>query len=137
VLAARVLDDEAAIKRLEAIVHPLVRQSEARFLAQAAGAPVVVLDIPLLFETGGDARVDAVVVVSASAEVQRARVLARPGMTPAKLDAILAKQMRDSEKRARAHFVVDSGRGVDSARAQVRGILRAVAGCPGRRTDVR
>jgi dephospho-CoA kinase len=136
-LAARVLDDEAAIKRLEAIVHPLVRQSEARFLAHAAGAPVVVLDIPLLFETGGDARVDAVVVVSAPAEVQRARVLERPGMTQAKLDAILAKQMPDSEKRARAHFVVDSGRGVDSARAQVRGILRALAGCAGRRTDVR
>ena len=85
------LDDEAAIKRLEAIVHPLVRESETRFLAAAAArrARVVVLDIPLLFETGGDARVDAVVVVSAPAEVQRARVLERPGMTPAKLDAIL------------------------------------------------
>jgi dephospho-CoA kinase len=95
----------------------------------------VVLDIPLLFETGGDARVDAVVVVSAPFEVQRARVLARPGMTQAKLDAILAKQMPDSEKRARAHFVVDSSRGVDSARDQVRGILRAVAAAPGRKTE--
>jgi dephospho-CoA kinase len=135
-LAARVLDDEAAIKRLEAIVHPLVRESETRFLAAAAaqGARLVVLDIPLLFETGGEARVDAVVVVSAPAEVQRARVLARPGMTPAKLDAILAKQVPDSDKRERAHFVVDSARGVDSARAQVRGILRAMAALPGRRT---
>jgi dephospho-CoA kinase len=132
-LAARVLDDAAAIKQLEEIVHPLVRKSEAEFLARAAGAPVVVLDIPLLFETGGDGRVDAVVVVSAPAEVQRTRVLARTGMTQAKLDAILAKQMPDSEKRARAHFVVDSSRGVDSARDQVRGILRAVAAAPGRR----
>jgi dephospho-CoA kinase len=137
-LAARVLDDEAAIKRLEAIVHPLVRESETRFLAAAAaqGARIVVLDIPLLFETGGEERVDAVVVVSAPAEVQRARVLARPGMTPAKLDAILAKQVPDSDKRARAHFVVDSARGVDSARVQVRGILRAVASLSGRTTKV-
>jgi dephospho-CoA kinase len=131
-LAACVLDDAGAIRQLEAIVHPLVRQSETRFLAATAGARLVVLDIPLLFETGGDGRVDAVVVVSAPAEVQHARVLARSGMTPAKLDAILANQMPDSEKRARAHFVVDSSRGVDSARAQVRGILRAVAGAPGR-----
>ena len=133
-LAARVLDDAAAIKRLEEIVHPLVRESEQKFLAAAAvqAARVVVLDIPLLFETGGDARVDAVVVVSAPPEVQRARALERPGMTAAKLDAIMAKQMADSEKRARAHFVVDSSRGIDSARAQVHGILRAVASLPGR-----
>jgi len=133
-LAARVLDDAAAIKRLEEIVHPLVRESEQRFLAASAAqaARVVVLDIPLLFETGGDARVDAVVVVSAPPEVQRARALERPGMTAAKLDAIMAKQMADSEKRARAHFVVDSSRGIDSARAQVHGILRAVASLPGR-----
>jgi dephospho-CoA kinase len=133
-LAARVLADEAAIKRLEAIVHPLVRESEVRFLAAAAGrgSRIVVLDIPLLFETGGEQRVDAVVVVSAPAEVQRARVLERPGMTPAKLDAILGKQVPDSEKRARAHFVVDSSRGLDSAGVQVRGILRAVAALPGR-----
>jgi dephospho-CoA kinase len=134
-LATRVLDDPDAIKRLEAIVHPLVRHSETRFLTAAAaqGARVVVLDIPLLFETGGDARVDAVVVVSAPSEVQRTRALARPGMTAAKLDAILRQQMPDSEKRARAHFVVDSSRGLDSARAQVRGILRALAALPGRR----
>jgi dephospho-CoA kinase len=133
-LAARVLDDAAAIKQLEAIVHPLVREAERRFLAQAAakGARLVVLDIPLLFETGGDQRVDAVVVVSAPAEIQRARALARPGMTAAKLDAILQKQMPDAEKRARAHFIVDSSRGIDSARAQVHGILRAVAALPGR-----
>lgn len=133
-LAARVLDDAAAIKRLEEIVHPLVRESEQRFLAASAAqaARVVVLDIPLLFETGSDARVDAVVVVSAPPEVQRARALERPGMTAAKLDAIMAKQMADSEKRARAHFVVDSSRGIDSARAQVHGILRAVASLPGR-----
>jgi dephospho-CoA kinase len=133
-LAARVLDDPAAIKRLEEIVHPLVRESERRFLAAAAAqyARAVVLDIPLLFETGGEARVDAVVVVSAPPAVQRARVLERPGMTPAKLAAILQKQVADSDKRARAHFVVDSSRGIDSARAQVHGILRAVAPLPGR-----
>ena len=133
-LAARVLDDAAAIERLEEIVHPLVRDSEQEFLAAAAarGARIVVLDIPLLFETGGEARVDAVVVVSAPPAVQRARALERPGMTAAKLDAIMAKQMADSDKRARAHFIVDSSRGLDSARAQVHGILRAVASLPGR-----
>jgi dephospho-CoA kinase len=133
-LAERVLDDPGAIARLEAIIHPLVRESEAKFLtdARARGEPVVVLDIPLLFETGGEHRVDAVVVVSAGAEAQRARVLGRPGMTPAKLEAIVAKQVPDVEKRRRAHFIVDSSRGLDSARAQVHGILRAVAGLPGR-----
>ena len=133
-LAERVLDDAPAIKRLEAIVHPLVRASEERFLAAAAAraARIVVLDIPLLLETGGAGRVDAVVVVSAPPELQRARAAERPGMTPEKLHAILAKQMPDSEKRARAHFVVDSSRGMDSARAQVHGILRAVAAASGR-----
>jgi dephospho-CoA kinase len=134
-LAARVLDDGEAIARLEAIVHPLVRAAETRFLTDAAarGTRVVVLDIPLLFETKAESRVDAVVVVSAPADTQRVRALARPGMTPARLQAILQKQMPDSEKRARAHFVVDSSGGIDSARAQVHGILRAVAGAPGRR----
>jgi dephospho-CoA kinase len=133
-LAERVLDDPAAIRRLEAIIHPLVRESEVKFLADAAARaePVVVLDIPLLFETGGEQRVDAVVVVSAGAEAQRNRVLGRPGMTESKLEAILAKQMPDVEKRRRAHFVVDSSGGLDSARAQVHGILRAIAGLPGR-----
>jgi dephospho-CoA kinase len=134
-LAALVLDDKAAIERLEAIVHPLVRESSTRFLQEAAarGNRVVLLDIPLLFETGGVERVDAIVVVSAPTDVQRRRVLGRADMTPAKLDAILARQMPDDEKRRRAHFVVDTSRDFDSARAQVHGILRAVAAMPGRR----
>jgi dephospho-CoA kinase len=134
-LAAQLVGNADAIKRLEAIVHPLVRAASQRFLdAQGArGARVVVLDIPLLFETGGEKRVDAVVVVSAPAEVQRARVLGRAGMTAERLDTLLARQMSDAEKRARAHFVVDSSRSFDSARAQVHGILRAVAALPGGR----
>jgi len=134
-LAARVLDAPAALRALEAIVHPLVRQAEARFLAQARsrGAKVVVLDIPLLLETAGDRRVDAIVVVSAPGDVQRQRVLERAGMTPEKLDALLARQMADSEKRRRADFVVDTSRGFDAARAQVKEILRAVATMPKRR----
>ena len=134
-LAARVLDDPAALRRLEAIVHPLVRAAKERFLgeARARGAKVVVLDIPLLFETAGEQRVDAVVVVSAPAEIQRERVLERPGMTPDKLDALLARQMADAEKRQRADFVVDTSRGFDAARAQVQEILRAVATMPKRR----
>jgi dephospho-CoA kinase len=136
-LAARVLDDPEALKRLEAIVHPLVRAQEVRFLteAMAQGATVVVLDIPLLFEIGGQDRVDAVVVVSAPSALQRERVLTRPDMSAGKLDAILAKQTPDEEKRRRAHFVVDSSRSFDSARAQIHGILRAVAAMPGRRRD--
>ena len=134
-LAARVLGDAAALKRLEAIVHPLVQQAEERLLAEAEarGERIAVLDIPLLFETGGDRRVDAVVVVSAPPEVQRARVLERPGMTMEKLEAILAKQMPDAEKRARADFVVDTAQGYEAARAQVRAILDAVATMPQRR----
>jgi dephospho-CoA kinase len=134
-LAARVLGDAAALKRLEAIVHPLVQQAEQHLLAEARarGEKIAVLDIPLLFETGGDGRVDAVVVVSAPPEVQRARVLERPGMTIEKLDAILAKQMPDAEKRARADFVVDTSQGYEAARAQVRAILGAVATMPQRR----
>ena len=134
-LAARVLEDAAAMARLELIVHPLVHKSQQAFLAaaQGRGEPIVVLDIPLLLETDAGDRVDAVVVVSAPPAVQRARVLARPGMSEAKLAAILHKQMPDVEKRRRAHFVVDSSRGVDSVERQVCGILRAVAGLPGRR----
>jgi dephospho-CoA kinase len=134
-LAERVLADPAALKRLEAIVHPLVQASERRFLAEAEarGEPVVVLDIPLLFETGAQARVDAVVVVSAPAQVQRARVLERPGMTAEKLDAILAQQMPDAEKRRRADFVVDTSRSFEEARAQMRAVLAAVATMPRRR----
>jgi dephospho-CoA kinase len=134
-LAACVVNDPTALKRLEAIVHPLVSAAKQRFLAQAeaAGAPVVVLDIPLLFETGGDGRVDATVVVSAPADVQRERVLARPGMTPDKLDALLGRQLPDAEKRQRADFVVDTSRGFDAARAQVQEILRTVANMASRR----
>ena len=133
-LSARVLGDPTALKRLEAIVHPLVQEAERRLLAQAEanGEKIAVLDIPLLFETGGDRRVDAVVVVSAPAEVQRARVLDRPGMTLEKLESILAKQMPDAEKRRRADFVVDTSLGFDAARAQVRAILDAVAKMPRR-----
>jgi dephospho-CoA kinase len=134
-LAARVLDHPEALRRLEAIVHPLVREAEARFLAEARarGAKVVVLDIPLLLETSGDQRVDAIVVVSAPSETQRQRVLARPGMTPDKFDALLARQMSDADKRRHADFVVDTSRGFEAARAQVQEILRAVATMPKRR----
>jgi dephospho-CoA kinase len=134
-LGARVLRETGALARLEAIVHPLVRASADRFVSDARnrGAPIVVLDIPLLFETGGEDRVDAVVVVSAPAEVQRARVLARAGMTPERFEAILGRQMPDAEKRARADFLVDSSRGIEAAREQVRRILRAVAKMPKQR----
>src|SRR3954469_10190301 len=135
-LAARVLGDNAALKRLEAIVHPLVHEAERRLLAEAeaTGEKVAVLDIPLLFETGGDQRVDAVAVVSAPQEVQTARVLERAGMTMEKLEAILAQQMPDAEKRRRADFVVDTSQGFDTARAQVRAILDAIATMPQRRS---
>jgi dephospho-CoA kinase len=134
-LGEKLVGNPEAIKRLEGIVHPLVRAVSERFVAEqrARGARMIALDIPLLFETGGEKRVDAVVVVSAPAEVQRARVLSRPGMTAEKLDALLTRQMSDAEKRARAHFIVDSSRSFDSARAQVHAIVRAVAALPGRR----
>jgi dephospho-CoA kinase len=133
-LRQRVLGDAEALKRLNAIVHPLTRADRAEFLrrAEAEGAEMVVLDIPLLFETGGHADMDAVVVASAPPEQQRERVLARPGMTPERLDAILAQQMHDAEKRARAHFVVDTGRGLEPARQQVAEIM-AVMRDPQRR----
>ena len=133
-LASQVLGDSAAIKRLESIVHPLVASERDRFLAEAErnGAAVAVLDIPLLFETGGDFRCDAVVVVSAPPDVQRSRTLQRPGMTEEKFAAILAKQVPDAEKRARADFVVDTSKGFDAARAQVRDILARVATMPKR-----
>jgi dephospho-CoA kinase len=133
-LAKKVLGNAAAMKKLEAIIHPLVGRAEARFLEEAArkGAAVVVLDIPLLYETGAERRCDAVVVVSAPAEVQRTRAFERPGMTEAKFEAILAKQMPDAEKRARADFVVDTSKGFDPARAQVREILARVATMPKR-----
>jgi dephospho-CoA kinase len=134
-LAARVLDDKAALRQLESIVHPLVREAETRFLAEAErnGAPVVVLDIPLLFETGGQERVDAVVTVSAPAELQRARLLERAGMTQEKLEALIANQLPDAEKRRRADFILDSSQGFEAARNQVAEILRQVANMPKRR----
>ena len=133
-LAKRVLGDESALKRLEAIVHPLVRREEERFLAAAAasGAKVAVLEIPLLFETGGDQRCDAVVVVSAPARLQRMRAFGREGMNEEKFAALLAKQMPDEEKCRRADFIVDSSKGLDSARAQVLEILNNLAGWPKR-----
>lgn len=129
-LAEKVLGDPAALKKLEAIIHPLVRADADAFLARhrAAGAPVAVVDIPLLFETGGRSRVDKVVVVTAPAEIQRARVLARPGMSEAKFEAILAKQVPDAEKRREADFIVDTGQGFEAARAAVDAIIRELTG---------
>ncbi|MGH6717078.1 MAG: dephospho-CoA kinase [Bradyrhizobium sp.] len=135
-LSARVVHDPEAIKRLEAVVHPMLRAHHQEFLesAERSGAPVAVVDVPLLFETGGEARVDAVVVVTTSPEVQRRRILARDNMTDEKLDAILARQMPDAEKRKRADFVVDTSHGLDPVRAQIRDILAQVAKMPRRRT---
>lgn len=134
-LAAAVIGRPEAMKTLEGIVHPLVAQARARFLreAEAAGAPVAVLDIPLLFETGGERLCDAVVVVSAPDHHQRARVLERPGMTVERFEALLAKQVPDAEKRRRADFVVDTSNGLDAARAQVADILRVAANMPRQR----
>jgi dephospho-CoA kinase len=133
-LSKAVIGSPEGMATLEAIVHPLVRREEERFLENAVTtqAAVAVLDIPLLFETGGESRCDAVLVVTAAPAVQRERVLARPGMSEEKFAAILAKQMPDAEKRRRAHFVVDTGRGLASAERQVGGILRALASRPGR-----
>jgi dephospho-CoA kinase len=120
--------DEDAFRRLEAIVHPLVAQDRAQDLAaaRAEGVRLAVLDIPLLFETGGEAFVDAVVVVTADPEVQAARVLGRPGMTRERFEAILARQTPDAEKRRRADFVIDTGHGLEAARDQVREIVGTV-----------
>jgi dephospho-CoA kinase len=134
-LSAKVVHDPAAIKRLEGSVHPMVRAYHQKFLddAERAGAPVVVVDIQLLFETGGEVRVDAVVVVTTSAELQRQRILARGTMSSETLDAILAKQMPDTEKRRRADFVVDTSHGLDPVRARIRDILGQVVKMPQRR----
>lgn len=127
-LSACVVGDVEAIKRLEAIVHPLVRKAQAKFLQAnlVAGADIVVLDIPLLFESAGAALFDKIVVVSASAEVQRERVLVRPGMTAEKFEALLARQVPDAEKRARADFVIDTGGALEATREQVRAVLDAL-----------
>jgi len=125
-LSKALAGDDAAFKRLEAIVHPLVAEDQRRFMEAAGDAEMVVQDVPLLFETGGHRRMDAVVVVSAPAEVQRKRVLERPGMTQEKLDHILSRQMPDAEKRAKAHFVVETGKGLDHAFEQVKAIVAAL-----------
>lgn len=131
-LRDRVMGDAAALKRLEALIHPLVRTRREAFLAEAraGGHPVAVLDVPLLFETGGNAEVDAVVVVSAPEAVQKARVLARPGMTDALFSAIVARQMPDADKRARADHVIDTGHGFEAARAAVARILAECRAMP-------
>jgi dephospho-CoA kinase len=129
-LGRQVIGDKQALEKLEKIIHPLVRADADAFLARhrAAGAPLAVLDIPLLFETGGRDRVDKVVVVSAPAEIQRERVLARPGMSEAKFAAILASQVADEEKRRQADFVIDTGDGMDAAREAVATIIAALTG---------
>jgi dephospho-CoA kinase len=128
-LSARVVHDPGAMKKLEEIVHPMLGASRQKFLddARRSGAPVAVIDIPLLFETGGEKRVDAVVVVTTTAELQRKRILARPNMTEEKLQAILERQMPDAEKRKRAHFIVDTSHGLDPVRARIRDILDQAA----------
>jgi dephospho-CoA kinase len=135
-LSARVVHDQAAIKQLEQIVHPMLGASRQKFLEEAerSGAPVVVMDIPLLFETGGEKRVDAVVVVSTDAATQRERILARGTMTSEALDGILARQLPDAEKRKRADFVVDTSHGLDPVRTAIRDILAEVVKMPQRRT---
>ena len=135
-LSAKVVHDPAAMKQLEQIVHPMLGASRKKFFAdaEAAGAPVVVLDIPLLYETGGEKRVDAVVVVTTTPELQRERVLARGTMDDVKLDSILARQLPDAEKRKRADFVVDTSDGLDPVRARIKDILAEVVKMPQRRT---
>lgn len=135
-LSARVVHDPAAMRRLEEIVHPMLGASRQKFLhdAEQSGAAVAVVDVPLLFETGGEKRVDAVVVVTTTPEIQRQRILERPNMTDEKLDAILARQMPDAEKRKRADFVVDTSHGLDPARARIRDILDEAAKMAPRRS---
>jgi dephospho-CoA kinase len=135
-LSARVVHDPAAIKQLEQIVHPMLGASRQKFLADAerSGAAVAVVDVPLLFETGGEKRVDALVVVTTTPELQRQRILARDNMTSEKLDAILARQLPDAEKRRRADFVVDTSDGLDPVRLRIRDILNEAVKMPRRRS---
>lgn len=134
-LSARVVHDAAAMKLLEQIVHPLLSAHNRKFLQdnERAGTPVVVMDVPLLFETGGDKRVDSVVVVTTDPETQRARILARDNMTPEKLDAILTRQLPDAEKRQRADFIVDTSHGLEPVRARINEILAQAVKMPRRR----
>jgi dephospho-CoA kinase len=134
-LAQLVLTDPKALNRLEGLVHPAVADAEARFIERAAaeGRRLTIVDVPLLFETGGESRVDLVVVVSAPESVQRARALQRDGMSDAKLDAMLSRQMSDVEKRRRAHFVIDTAGRLEQTRTQVSQFMRAVAGLAGNR----
>jgi dephospho-CoA kinase len=135
-LSAKVVHDAAAMKQLEQIVHPMLGASRQKFFddAERSGAPVAVVDVPLLYETGGEKRVDAVVVVTTTPEIQRERILARDNMTGEKLDAILARQLPDAEKRKRADFVVDTSHGLDPVRLRIRDILEQAAKMPRRRT---
>src|SRR3984885_405451 len=134
-LSAQVVHDPSAMRRLEQIVHPMLGASRQKFLdaAEQSGTPVAVVDVPLLFETGGEKRVDAVVVVTTTPEIQRQRILARDNMTGEKLDAILARQLPDAEKRKRADFVVDTSDGLDHVRARIRDILVEAGKIPQRR----
>lgn len=136
-LAENLAKNPAKFKELEAIVHPMVRQREERFLAEqrAAGADMVVLDIPLLFETAGADRVDVIVVVSCDAEIQRRRVLERPGMTAEKFEMILSRQLPDAEKRQRASFVIDTGHGIEAARRRVAEVVADIRAGRGRKSN--
>jgi dephospho-CoA kinase len=135
-LGARVLGDAEALKRLEGLVHPAVAEERVQFLhrAEAAGRRFVIVDVPLLFETGGEAKVDLAIVVSAPEPIQRERVLARAGMTEAKLEAILSRQMPDGEKRRRAHFIIDTRGELELTRAVVGQFMRSVGAMAGGRT---
>jgi dephospho-CoA kinase len=135
-LSAKVVNDPAAIRRLEQIVHPMLRAYHQKFLdeAEQSGAPVAVVDVPLLYETGGERRVDAVVVVTTTPEIQRQRVLARTNMTSEMLDTVLARQLPDAEKRQRADFIVDTSDGLDPVRSRIRDILDQAVKLPRRRS---
>jgi dephospho-CoA kinase len=135
-LSAMVVNNPEAMTRLEKIVHPMLRSHQQKFLSDAekSGAQVAVLDIPLLFETGGENRVDAVVVVTTTPDIQRARILERENMTPDKLEAILARQLPDAEKRKRADFIVDTGHGLEPVRERIREILAEAVKMPRRRS---
>lgn len=136
-LAAALAQNPANFTKLEAIVHPMVRTREMEFLNRHAdmGTEIVLLDIPLLFETGGEDRVDVIVVVSCDPSIQRARVLARPGMTPEKFELILNRQKPDAEKRRRADYIIDTGHGIDDARRQVQSLLAQIRAQTGETRD--